>query len=116
MRRTRPLGLVSAALRQALAAPQRPVALECALDVWGAGAEVAPAGTPVAAAPPPVDEDAVRDAARLLGAAARPIIVVGAGALAASDEVTAIAELLQAPVDRLSPRPRRGRQPQTRCR
>jgi acetolactate synthase-1/2/3 large subunit len=47
---------------------------------------------------PPVDEDAAEAAARLLGAAVRPMIVVGGGALDAGAEVRAIAELLEAPV------------------
>jgi acetolactate synthase-1/2/3 large subunit len=47
---------------------------------------------------PPVDEDAVEHAARILGKAKRPIIVVGGGALEASAEVTQLAEMLEAPV------------------
>jgi acetolactate synthase-1/2/3 large subunit len=61
--------------------------------------EIAP---PVA---PPVDADAVSRAAKLLGAAERPLIVVGSGALGAGAEVQAVAEALQAPVSSF----RRGR-------
>jgi acetolactate synthase-1/2/3 large subunit len=50
-------------------------------------------GTPI-----PVDEDSVRRAAKLLGAARRPLIVVGGGALDAAPHIAAIADLLQAPV------------------
>jgi acetolactate synthase-1/2/3 large subunit len=46
----------------------------------------------------PVDPDAVERAARILGAAKRPLIVVGGGAEGAGPEVTAIAEMLEAPV------------------
>ena len=42
--------------------------------------------------------DAVRAAAKLLGAAKRPLIVCGGGAQDASAEVTALSALLQAPV------------------
>ncbi len=54
---------------------------------------------------PPVDTAAVTKAARILGAAERPLIIVGGGALDAGPEVQAIAEALQAPVSSF----RRGR-------
>ena len=47
---------------------------------------------------PAIDEDALRDAAKRLGAAKNPLIVVGGGAQDASPEVTQLAEMLQAPV------------------
>ena len=88
---------INEAFRQMRSGRQRPVGLECALDVWSRRAPVA---IPAAAEPDqaPVDLDAVQRAAKLLGEAARPMIVVGGGAQDASAEVTAIAELLQAPV------------------
>ena len=88
---------INEAFRQMRSGRQRPVGLECALDVWSRRAPVA---IPAAAEPDqaPVDLDAVLRAAKLLGEAARPMIVVGGGAQDASAEVTAIAELLQAPV------------------
>lgn len=89
--------LTAQALRQAARAPFRPVGLECPMDVWGrrgvALREAPPAPEPVA-----IDTDAVRRAAKLLGEAKRPIIVVGAGAQDASEEVTELARMLQAPV------------------
>jgi acetolactate synthase I/II/III large subunit len=75
-----------------------PAVLECAIDVWGRSASVpaiAPAPSP---AQPPIDEDAVRDAAKRLATAKRPLIVAGGGAQDAADEVTALSRLLQAPV------------------
>ena len=48
--------------------------------------------------PQSVDPDRIEAAAKLLGAAERPIIIVGSGAQDASAEVTALAEMLQAPV------------------
>ncbi len=89
--------LVTEAFRQLRSGRPRPVALECPIDVWG---RTAPLPAPVAAAPEPapVDPDAVADAAKLLGGATRPLIVVGGGAQGASAEVTALAEMLQAPV------------------
>jgi acetolactate synthase-1/2/3 large subunit len=91
-------GLVRDALAAACSGRQRPVFLECGMDVWGQRGEVAFPDMPVPATVPPVDLDAVDAAAKLLGAAENPIIVVGGGAQDASAEVTALAEMLQAPV------------------
>ncbi len=87
----------AAALSAALSGRQRPVMLECAMDVWG---KRTPVAAPQMAQPqrPPVDADTVEKLARILGQAKRPLIVVGGGALDASAEVTALAELLEAPV------------------
>jgi acetolactate synthase I/II/III large subunit len=74
-----------------------PAALECSLNVWGKAGDVTPCD-PLPAEEPAIDEDALRDAARRLGKAKNPMIVVGGGAQDASAEVTALAELLQAPV------------------
>lgn len=95
--------LVAEAVRVACAR-HRPVALECAIDTWAKTgpvefADIVPPRTP------PVDAEAVTRAAKLLGAAERPLIVVGGGALDAGAEVQAIAEALQAPVSSF----RRGR-------
>jgi len=85
------------ALSAALSGRQRPVMVECAMDVWGKRTPVAPA---IMAQPqrPPVDPDTAEKLARILGGAKKPLIVVGGGALDASAEVTALAELLEAPV------------------
>ena len=45
-----------------------------------------------------IDHGAIRKAAKLLGAAKRPLIVCGGGAQGASEEVTALSAMLQAPV------------------
>ena len=74
-----------------------PAALECAIDVWGKSAPVM-LQSPL---PPPatkIDTDAVRRAAKLLGAAKRPMIICGGGAQDAAAEVTALSAMLQAPV------------------
>ena len=76
---------------------QRPVAVECAIDVWARAGEVAfPSPWPRSA--PPVDADAIADAAGILDRAERPIVVAGGGALDAGAELLAVAEALQAPV------------------
>jgi acetolactate synthase-1/2/3 large subunit len=74
-----------------------PAALECAIDVWGKSAPVRlEAPLPVPAAK--IDMDAIRRAAKRLGAARRPMIVCGGGAQDASEEITALSAMLQAPV------------------
>jgi len=89
--------LVNEALASATSGRQGPAVLECAMDVLARRSAVAfPDISPLTA--PPVDEDAVEAAARLLGASERPMIVVGGGALDASAEVREVAELLEAPV------------------
>src|SRR5260221_11877325 len=45
-----------------------------------------------------IDDEAIPGAAKILGAAERPIIVVGGGAIGASAEVIKLAEMLEAPV------------------
>jgi acetolactate synthase-1/2/3 large subunit len=91
-------GLVNEAFRRLLSGRQRPVALECAMDTWG---RKGPVDLPTASAiadPNPVDQDGVERAARLLGAAQRPLIVVGGGAQGAGPHLQQIAEMLEAPV------------------
>jgi acetolactate synthase-1/2/3 large subunit len=73
------------------------VALECAIDVWGREAPVATVA-PFAPAPLAPDPEAVAKAAALLDRAARPLIVVGGGALDAAPALRALAEALAAPV------------------
>ncbi|MCC6948684.1 MAG: acetolactate synthase [Bradyrhizobiaceae bacterium] len=74
-----------------------PAAIECAIDMWGRADDIAPAA-PLPVRQPAIDEDATLAAAKLLGAAERPLIFCGGGAQGASAEVTALSEMLQAPV------------------
>lgn len=90
--------LTQEAFRQMLNGRPRPAGLECPMDVWSQEADLALSSDLISVALPPVDEDAVQQAARVLGKAAKPLIVVGGGAMDASAEVRAIAEMLQAPV------------------
>ena len=89
--------LVAEAMQSMFAGRPGPAALECAIDVWGRAGAVAPQA-PLPIPDPPIDEDAVKAAAKRLGAAKRPLIVAGGGAQDASAEVTRLAHLLQAPV------------------
>jgi acetolactate synthase-1/2/3 large subunit len=90
--------LVAEAFRAMAAGRPGPAALECAIDVWGKAGAGAPIVTPSPPPAPEIDEDAILSAAKLLGAARNPMIVVGGGAQGASAEVTVLSGLLQAPV------------------
>jgi len=89
--------MIAEAFRAMASGRRGPAALECPINVWGKPGEVMPCD-PLPAAEPAIDEDALRDAARRLAGAKNPMIVVGGGAQDASPEVTALAEMLQAPV------------------
>lgn len=92
-------GLVSNAFREAQSGRPRPVLVEVPPDILQASGEVT---VPEAAMPlvPALDGDALERAARLLGAAKRPVIFSGGGVIAsgASAELTRLAALLEAPV------------------
>jgi acetolactate synthase-1/2/3 large subunit len=90
--------LVSQAVWHATSGRQRPVALECALDTWAKRAEVALPEAPLPLPDAPVDAEAIEAAAKILGQAERPMLVLGGGAQDASSEVVQIAEILEAPV------------------
>ncbi len=89
--------LTAQALRAMQTGRPGPAALECAIDVWGQSAPVA-LQAPLPVPKPKVDMDAVRRAAKRLGAAKRPMIICGGGAQDAGAEVTALSAMLQAPV------------------
>lgn len=89
--------IMAEAFRQLRAGRPRPVAVECPMDVLAMENEVGPV-TVEAVVHPPVDSDAINEAAKLLGNAQRPMIFVGSGASHAQDEIRQIAEALQAPV------------------
>ena len=85
------------ALRAMQSGRPGPAVLECAIDVWGkAGPVTLQPPLPIPATK--IDPGAIRKAAKILGAAKRPMIVCGGGAEGASAEVTALSAMLQAPV------------------
>lgn len=90
--------LVSQAIWHATSGRPRPVALECALDTWAKRAEVRLPDAPLPLPAEAIDQEAIAAAAKILGTAERPIIVVGGGAIGASAEVIRLAEMLEAPV------------------
>ncbi|MBV8185890.1 MAG: TPP-binding protein [Alphaproteobacteria bacterium] len=90
--------LVSQAIWQATSGRPRPVALECALDTWAKRSQVALIDEPLAKAVETIDDEIIAAAAKVLGAAQRPMIVLGGGAIEAGTEVLQLAEMLEAPV------------------
>ena len=89
-------GVWQRAVDELVSGVPRPVAVEVPVDVWSQpadGALEAPR-----AAKPTIDLDQVEEAARVLGQARRPLIIVGGGAQDASEPVTELAEMLEAPV------------------
>jgi acetolactate synthase I/II/III large subunit len=74
-----------------------PAVLECAIDVWGKSGPVT-LQEPLPVPTTKIDHGAIRKAAKLLGAAKRPLIICGGGAQDCSVEVTALSAMLQAPV------------------
>ena len=90
--------VMAEAFRQLRSGRIRPVAVEAPWDVFGMKAEVAPVAPLPPIAPPTPDPDAVTAAARLMAGARRPLICVGAGALAAGEAIVELATQLQAPV------------------
>ena len=89
--------LAAQALQAMFTGRPGPAALECAIDMWGKPGPVT-IEKPRAAPTPKIDADAIRKAAKRLGAAKRPMILCGGGAQDASEEVTALSAMLQAPV------------------
>jgi acetolactate synthase-1/2/3 large subunit len=90
--------LVAQAIRSMSTGRPGPAALECAMDVWSRSAPRAPIMAPMPSPDQPLDEDTLRVAAKLLGRAKHPLIVVGGGAQDASAEITQLSGMLQAPV------------------
>ncbi len=88
---------VADAIRAMASGRPGPASLQCSIDVWGKSGPVT-AHPPLPPSAPKIDETALRKAVKLLGAAKNPLIVCGGGAQGASEEVTALSAMLQAPV------------------
>ena len=90
------VGVWQQAIDELVSGAPRPVAVEVPVDVWNQpadGALEAPRATK-----PAIDTDQITEAARALGQARRPLIMVGGGAQDASEPVRELAEMLEAPV------------------
>jgi acetolactate synthase-1/2/3 large subunit len=90
--------IVDAAFNRMLSGRQGPVAIECPWDTLGEAAPVAALPAAAPDTPPLPDPALVARAAALVAAARQPMIMLGSGAVEARAEISALAELLQAPV------------------
>ncbi|MEK9644505.1 MAG: thiamine pyrophosphate-dependent enzyme [Alphaproteobacteria bacterium] len=86
------------AFRQLNEGRKRPVEVEMALDLLKEKGEVSPLDPPGAYEVLEPDPDEIEAAAKLLGAAERPLIFAGGGAIDAGPELKLLSTLLQAPV------------------
>ncbi|RBM23437.1 hypothetical protein DI005_02755 [Prauserella sp. PE36] len=89
--------LLQRAVRAAVSGRPGPVVVSLPLDVLQAPAQAGP-GPRVRVYPPAPDPRGIAEAAGLLAAAERPVIIVGGGGTGAPDAVLALAETAGAPV------------------
>ena len=90
------VGVWQQAIDELTSGVPRPVAVEVPVDVWKQPADGVIEAPRVST--PPVDVGQIEQAARVLGQAHRPLIMVGGGAQDASEPVRELAEMLEAPV------------------
>lgn len=91
-------GVVNEAFRQLTTGRPRPASIEMPMDVMAAKAEVELLPKFVAKRLDAPDPDAIEDAAKLVAASKKPLIVVGSGALEAGEALLEFASMIQAPV------------------
>jgi acetolactate synthase I/II/III large subunit len=89
--------LVARAFQEMSSGRQGATALQAAWDYFTATAGVGPAVKLPLFPAPALDLDAIEEAAKLICASRTPMLFVGSGALHASAEVTALAEMIGAP-------------------
>lgn len=90
--------IMQRAFEQLQSGRPRPVEVEMPMDKMAETADVAPAQKARPIAPPSFEDDLVKEAARILANAKRPLIVIGSGALDSGEELLRVAERVQAPV------------------
>jgi acetolactate synthase-1/2/3 large subunit len=90
--------LFATAMEQLTTGRIGPVALECPWDTLSVEALVDFDVTAARAPPSPPDPAAVDRVCQIIAAARSPMIILGAGALAAGEEILALARMIQAPV------------------
>jgi acetolactate synthase-1/2/3 large subunit len=90
--------VMNEAFAQMTSGRQRPVAVEVPWDVLQAKGDVTITAPLPKRAPPPVDSRAIDEAVALIREARQPMIMVGGGAMHASEQVLELAQRIQAPV------------------
>lgn len=91
-------GVLFAAFAELQNGRPRPVGVEIPMDVLAAKGGVELAARPAPITQPQPDPDLIERAARVLGQAKQPLILVGSGAQNVSTEVRQLATMLEAPV------------------
>jgi len=89
---------IGEAFKQLTTGFPRPVEVEMPMDIMAMECEVEVLPGVNNYPKPPIDEEQIAEAVALLSQAKKPMIVVGSGALEASEEVLAVAKALEAPV------------------
>lgn len=89
---------VQDAFRQLQSGRVRPVEIEMTPDMMGRAAEVTLLGPAEPDALPAVDDDALEQAAKILGQAEYPVIMAGGGAIDAGEALRELSQMLQAPL------------------
>ena len=95
---TQAAALMRTAFHELRSGAPHPVAVESAMDVLALEADIEGIEAVPGAAPLAPDPGAIEDAAKLIAAAERPLIVVGGGARHAGEALREVAQKLQAPV------------------
>ena len=90
--------IVNGAFRTMLSGSPGPVSVEMCWDTMAQPANIAIGNGNAEIDQPQIDPDEIKAVAKLLANARNPMIMCGAGAQHASESITALAELLQAPV------------------
>ena len=90
------VGVWQQAIDELMSGVPRPVAVEVPVDVWSQPADGGLESP--RASRPAIDTERIEKAARVVGQAQRPLIMVGGGAQDASEPVRELAETLEAPV------------------
>ncbi|MBT5938328.1 MAG: hypothetical protein HOG95_00265 [Rhodospirillaceae bacterium] len=90
--------VMAEAFNQLSTGRRRPVLVEASPDILAEEGESARGASTGSVPSHAIDQDAINEAAKLLGSAKNPAILVGGGAMDASAEIAVLSEMLQAPV------------------
>ncbi|MFT5195560.1 MAG: acetolactate synthase-1/2/3 large subunit [Cellvibrionaceae bacterium] len=90
---------VETAFSELISGMPRPVGFEVPMDVWASPVDGGELPLKITKTVPDVNMADIEAAAKLLGEAQNPLVIVGAGAQHVSAEVTQLVEMLQAPIN-----------------
>jgi len=90
--------IIQEAFKQLTTGCPQPVEVEMPMDIMGMQSEVELLPAKTDYAKPPIDSSLIDQAVEMLTKAKKPMIVIGSGALEASEPLLSVAQALQAPV------------------